>query len=70
MCITEGRSCTDNMKDRIQTALYRENLKEFLCRKYNLTESTFKRIGWDAHNAAMVKIHGSQKVISHKYIHG
>ncbi len=62
MCIINGSLYTNKLKESVHAALYRDELRDFLCYKYDWTSETFSKINWEAHEGAMAKFSGTQQV--------
>ena len=70
MCIIRGTYCTNNLQERIFNTIYKDNMEDFLCRKFGWTPSTFLSIDWEAHQSALEQFYGLQQVTVMKYVHG
>ena len=70
MYMVDGEYRTDKLREGVKDSITRNEMKEFLRRKYDWTERIFSTIDCDAHKSAIGKFNSVVQVTIHKQVYG
>ena len=66
----DGRLGLSEVKQQLHTSIYRNDLEEYLMRKYDWNRQTFRSIDWSAQEASIQKVPPIPRITVFKLVHG